>query len=75
LLRSSVSVAGLAQRVAWLPLGRDERDPQRFWLLVLGAGCVNCVPSDYSGADPGWAQSCGVEAAGLAGGCPGFPLV
>ncbi len=22
---------------AWLPLGRDERDPQRFWLLVLGA--------------------------------------
>jgi hypothetical protein len=38
-------------------------------------GCVNCVPTDYSGADPGWAQSCGVEAAGLAGGCPGFPLV
>ena len=37
LLRSSISVAGLAQRVAWLPLGRDERDPQRFWLLVLGA--------------------------------------
>ena len=28
---------GLAQRVAWLPLGRDERDPQRFWLSVLGA--------------------------------------
>jgi hypothetical protein len=37
LQRSSVSVAGLAQRVAWLPLGRDERDPQQFWLLVLGA--------------------------------------
>src|SRR6266571_2134110 len=37
LLRSSISVAGLAPRVAWLPLGRDERDPQRFRLSVLGA--------------------------------------
>ena len=52
MLRSSVSVAGLAQRVAWLPLGRDERDPQRFWLLVLGAGCVNCVPSDIRALTP-----------------------
>jgi hypothetical protein len=25
LLRPSIRVAGLAQRVAWLPLGRDER--------------------------------------------------
>jgi len=23
--------------VAWVPVGRDERDPQRFWLAVLGA--------------------------------------
>jgi LuxR family maltose regulon positive regulatory protein len=37
LLRSPISVAGLAQRVAWLPLGPDERDPQRFWLSVLDA--------------------------------------
>ena len=30
LLRSSLSVE-------WLPLGRDERDPQRFRLSMLGA--------------------------------------
>ncbi|HEX6521099.1 MAG TPA: hypothetical protein VF070_13995 [Streptosporangiaceae bacterium] len=29
--------AGLAGRAAWVPIGRDERDPQRFWLSVLGA--------------------------------------
>ena len=37
LLRSWVAEAGLAERVAWVPAGRDERDPQRFWLSVLGA--------------------------------------
>ena len=37
LLRSWISEAGLAERAAWVPAGRDERDPQRFWLSVLGA--------------------------------------
>ena len=37
LLRSWVGEAGLAERAAWVPAGRDERDPQRFWLSVLGA--------------------------------------
>jgi LuxR family maltose regulon positive regulatory protein len=37
LLRSWISGAGLAERVAWVPAGRGERDPQRFWLSVLAA--------------------------------------
>ena len=37
LLRSWIGEAGLAERAAWVPAGRDERDPQRFWLAVLGA--------------------------------------
>ena len=37
LLRSWVGEAGLTERAAWVPAGRDERDPQRFWLSVLGA--------------------------------------
>jgi LuxR family transcriptional regulator, maltose regulon positive regulatory protein len=37
LLRSWVGAAGLAGRAAWVPVGRDERDPQRFWLSVLDA--------------------------------------
>jgi LuxR family transcriptional regulator, maltose regulon positive regulatory protein len=37
LLRSWISQAGLAQDAAWVAAGRDERDPQRFWLSVLGA--------------------------------------
>jgi len=37
LLRSWISTAGLAQRAAWVPAGRGERDPQRFWLSVLAA--------------------------------------
>ena len=37
LLRSWISQAGLAERAAWVPVGRDERDPQRLWLSVLGA--------------------------------------
>jgi len=51
LLRSWISEAGLAGRVAWVAAGRDERDPQRFWLSVLaalratgpGAGLVRAV--------------------------------
>ena len=37
LLRSWIDAAGLAERAAWVPVGRDERDPQRLWLSVLGA--------------------------------------
>lgn len=37
LLRSWIAEAGLADRVAWVPAGRADRDPQRFWLSVLGA--------------------------------------
>src|SRR5262249_32383035 len=37
LLRWWISRSGLAERVAWVPAGRGERDPQRFWLAVLAA--------------------------------------
>jgi LuxR family maltose regulon positive regulatory protein len=37
LLRSWLGEAGLAERAAWVPVQGDERDPQRFWLCVLGA--------------------------------------
>ena len=37
LLRSWIGEAGLAERTAWVPVGRDERDPQRWWLSVLDA--------------------------------------
>ena len=37
LLRSWLTEAGRAECAAWVPVGRDERDPQRFWLSVVGA--------------------------------------
>jgi LuxR family transcriptional regulator, maltose regulon positive regulatory protein len=37
LLRSWISGAGVAGRAAWVPAGRGERDPQRFWPSVLAA--------------------------------------
>ncbi len=37
LLWSWIDQANLADRSAWVQVGRDERDPQRFWLSVLGA--------------------------------------
>src|SRR5260370_680986 len=37
LLRSWIGETGLADCAAWVLVGRDERDPQRFWLSVLGA--------------------------------------
>jgi LuxR family transcriptional regulator, maltose regulon positive regulatory protein len=37
LLRSWIAEADLAERAAWVPMARGERDPQRFWLSVLGA--------------------------------------
>jgi LuxR family maltose regulon positive regulatory protein len=37
LLRSWIGESGLGERAAWVLVGRDERDPQRFWLSVLAA--------------------------------------
>src|SRR6201993_2304401 len=37
LLRSWIDQAGLQDSAAWVPVGPGERDPQRFWLSVLGA--------------------------------------
>jgi LuxR family transcriptional regulator, maltose regulon positive regulatory protein len=37
LLRSWIGDAGLEDSAAWVPVGPGERDPQRFWLSVLGA--------------------------------------
>ena len=37
LLRSWISQPSLAGCAAWVPTGRDERDPQHFWPAVLGA--------------------------------------
>jgi LuxR family transcriptional regulator, maltose regulon positive regulatory protein len=37
LLRSWISWAGVVGSAAWVPAGRGERDPQRFWLSVLAA--------------------------------------
>src|SRR3984957_12441460 len=37
LLRSWIGQAALAERVAWVPVNRDESDPQRWWLSVLDA--------------------------------------
>ena len=37
LLRSWIDEAGLGESAAWVPVGPGERDPQRFWLSVLGA--------------------------------------
>ena len=59
LLRSWIAGAGLAGRAAWVAAGREERDPQRFWLSVAGAlratgpgaGLVRAV---IGGAGPGW---------------------
>jgi len=37
LLRSWMAGPALAGRAGWVAAGRDERDPQRFWLAVLRA--------------------------------------
>lgn len=34
LLRSGIRDAGLADRAAWVSVGRDERDPGRFWIAT-----------------------------------------
>src|SRR5437016_5688180 len=37
LLRSWIREAGLEESAAWVSVGPGERDPQQFWLSVLGA--------------------------------------
>ncbi len=37
LLRSWIGEAGLGDSAAWVSVGPGERDPQQFWLSVLGA--------------------------------------
>src|ERR1700723_1952950 len=37
LTRSWIAEAGLAERVAWVTVDRDERDPGRFWISVADA--------------------------------------
>ncbi|HXB46149.1 MAG TPA: hypothetical protein VNW50_00200, partial [Streptosporangiaceae bacterium] len=37
LLRSWIGEADLKDSAGWVSVGRDDRDPQRFWLSVLGA--------------------------------------
>jgi len=37
LLRSWIGAAGLTESTAWVPVHREERNPQRFWVSVLGA--------------------------------------
>jgi LuxR family transcriptional regulator, maltose regulon positive regulatory protein len=37
LLRSWIGESGLGARAEWVPVQGEERDPQRFWLSVLGA--------------------------------------
>ena len=37
LLRSWIEAVGLAERIAWVSVERDERDEQRFWLAVVEA--------------------------------------
>jgi LuxR family transcriptional regulator, maltose regulon positive regulatory protein len=37
LLQSWIADAGLAKHVAWVPVQREERDPQRFWISVVDA--------------------------------------
>jgi LuxR family maltose regulon positive regulatory protein len=37
LLRSWIAEAAVARHAAWVPVDSQERDPQRFWLSVLGA--------------------------------------
>jgi LuxR family maltose regulon positive regulatory protein len=37
LLRSRIGETGLAEHAAWVPVPRQERDPQRFWIAVADA--------------------------------------
>ena len=54
LLRSWIGEAGLMDSTGWVSVGRDDRDPQRFWLSALGAPAPYfCRVEADSGADGG----------------------
>ena len=61
LLRSWISQAGVAERAAWVSVGRGERDPQQFWLSVLaalrrtGPGSALVQPQSAAPDLDGWA--------------------
>jgi len=61
LLRSWISQAGAAGSAAWVTVRRGERDPQQFWLSVLGAlrqtapGLVLVQPLTAAPDLDGWA--------------------
>jgi len=61
LLRSWISDAGLDETAAWVSAGRDQRDPQRFWLSALTAlrqtapGSVLVQPLTAAPDLDGWA--------------------
>jgi LuxR family maltose regulon positive regulatory protein len=46
LLRSWIAAGGLGERVAWVSVGREERDPQAFWLSVL-----DCLRGTSAGSE------------------------
>jgi LuxR family maltose regulon positive regulatory protein len=45
LLRSWITAEGLGERAAWVSVGRDEHDPQAFWLSVLDSLRATCIGS------------------------------
>jgi hypothetical protein len=61
LLRSWLEQPHLAERAAWVTAGREEHDPQRFWLSVAGAlrrtaaGSVLVQPVSAAPGLDGWA--------------------
>src|SRR5215469_12622845 len=46
LLRSWIAAEGLGDRAAWVSVGREEHDPQAFWLSVLDSLRGTCVGSE-----------------------------
>jgi LuxR family transcriptional regulator, maltose regulon positive regulatory protein len=61
LLRSWIREAGLADRVAWVTVQGEERDPQRFWIAVAdalrgtSAGAARVRPLTAAPDLDGWA--------------------